>query len=213
MQVSFQNNFNYQTKNNSKMQNFGMRKIDDVKIMRRLADGALKPIKATFSELEFDNPKDIKLVNDLKQEWGKDTKYTNAFALRFLQKEEDSRFFVSEIIEGGKKKIANIMQVMMPNGTSKSYMEIELLQSAPDIADKAITSPIRGSGAVAMYEATKLAKNNDCSHISLFSTADRFYEKIGMEDNGSVAGISLFSLAKNRYDSFMENIVRKYMKP
>lgn len=206
--MEVQNN-KFSTINNVKP-NFGSVKVDSLNLLKKVSNDTFTPVKATFSELIPDDAKDVEFVKKLKDAWKGATEYGTEICDGFLQKIKDSRFFVTEIVENGKKKVTNIMQLNFPKTRYANDVELKYLQSAPDIADKLSSAPIKGSGETAMYEIAKIAKNGNYDGISLMSTNDRFYEKIGMADLGSYDDHSLYGLAKNKLDWFMARIAKKY---
>lgn len=207
MQINSGINFN--TNNNN---SFGATKIDTVNLLKRVKNDSFTPIKANFNELHFDDVKDIKLIYKLKEQWGNLAEYSNAICNDFLKRVCDYRYYAMEAIDEGKKKITNLAEVeFKPCKNPKEYScRVKFLQSSPDIAEKAGTSPIKGSGELAMYEIVKMAKKTGCKNVKLVSTADSFYQNIGMKDMSKGSEVSIFGLKSSDFKKFMKRIEKKY---
>lgn len=205
--MKISNNNYYYNQNKS----FGSKQIDTVNLFKKVNTDVYTPIKATFSELDVKNKKDIDFMTKLKELWNGETKFGNRIFRHFFNKEEDSRFFVTEIIENGKKKVTNLMQIQPPK--PKDYgnaVNLKYIQSAPDIANKTSRSPIKGSGETAIYELVKIADKENNDRICLTSDADIFYEKLGFDDIGSCDDERTFILGKEKFQSFMDKVEKKY---
>lgn len=207
MQVQSGINFNTVNQNS-----FGATKIDSVNLLKRVSKDKFTPIKANFNELHFDDVDDIKLIYKLKEKWGNLAEYSSAICNDFLKRVNDYRYFAVEALDGGKKKITNLAEVeIRPCKKPNKYScHVMFLQSAPDIAEKAGTTPIKGSGELAMYEIVKMAKKMKCKNVKLVSTADGFYQNIGMKDMSKGPSVSIFGLKSSDFKKFMKRIEEKY---
>lgn len=208
MQIQSNSNFNYQKQTNS----FGATKIDSVKLLKRVNKDTFTPIKGKFSELKFTDKEDISFMYKLQDSWQNLTKYCEAICRDFLNRESDYRYFVTEAIDGKKSKVTNLAEIEFKLGKDfkKKTCHVEFLQSAPDIATKKDTTPIKGSGEIAMYEIVKLAKKEKCKSVKLVSTADSFYEKLGMTKVDKGKALSEFELKKADFKEFIDRIAKKY---
>ena len=206
---------NYCSLENKKLnkQNFGAVKIDTVNLLKRVGKDTFTPIQATFSELKMNDKKDIAFVKNLKKLWSGKTEYGDRICNNFLSKVKDNaRYFVTEVVDGAKKKVTNILELDIES--SKYYptpsVDFHYMESDPEIANKFDASPIKGSGQIALYETAKLAKKEGYSGISLLSTNDRFYEKLGLQDLGESDNLRQFGLHPKRYDAFIDKIAQKF---
>lgn len=207
MQVQYQTNFNY-TQN---QKSFGAKQLETLNLLKKVKPDVYTPIKATFSELNVNNKEDKALINKIKKEWKGLTEYGTEICDGFLKKVKGARFFITEAIDGTKKKITNIMQVQMPKpGSYGNGFDLKYMQSAPDIANKCGESPIKGSGETALYGLIKQCKKEGRNRISFYSTADRFYDKIGMTNLGSVDDLSMYGLGEKKFDWFLDRVAKKY---
>ena len=202
--TSLNNNYQYK-------KGFGAKQIDTLNLLKKMDNDVYTPIKATFSELSINNKNDIKFMSKLKEKWDGKTQFGNRIFRHFLNKAEDSRFFVTEVIENGKKRVTNLMEIEPPK--PKDYgnvTQLKYIQSAPDIANKTSRSPIKGSGETAIYELVKMSEKENRDGIYLTSAADRFYEKLGFDDMGSCDDERTFRLGSNKFKSFLDKIAQKY---
>lgn len=204
--MQIQNSVNYSPVQNNK--SFGAKQLETLNLLKKATGDVYTPIKATFSELELNNKADKALITKLKEEWKGLTRFGTEICDGFLKKTEGARFFITEAIDGGKKKITNIMQVQ-PNTYGNGF-NLKYLQSAPDIANKCEASPIKGSGETALYGLINLCKKEGRDGISFYSTADRFYDKIGMTNLGSVDDLSMYGLGEKKFDWFLDRVAKKY---
>lgn len=205
MQIN--NNYNFYNQNKS----FGAKQLDTVNLLKKVSTDSYTPIKATFSELSVKNKKDVAFMTKLKELWNGETKFGNRIFKHFFNKEEDSKFFVTEIIENGKKRVTNLMQIQPPKPNDYgNVVTLKYIQSSPDIANKMTASPIKGSGETAIYEIVKIADKENYDNIYLTSAADRFYEKLGFDDMGSCDDERTFRLGSNKFKSFLDKIAQKY---
>lgn len=190
---------------------FGAKQLDTVTLLKKVSKDTYTPIKATFSELDIKSASDKAFITKLKQDWKNLTQYGTEICDGFLQKVKGARFFVMEAIDGNEKKVTNIMQVQMPKpGAYSNGLDLKYMQSAPDIANKMGESSIKGSGENAIYELVKLCDKEGRTGISFYSTADRFYDKIGMDELGSVDNLSRYGLSNKKFNWFMKRVEQKY---
>lgn len=188
--------------------NFGATKMDSVKLLKRVAADKFEPIKANILELDYNNAKDKDIISNILEQWGKGIRYLNIIASNFKAKQEDSRYFVTEVINNGQKRYTNIMQTSIAKANDD--LNVEFLQSAPDIANKVDFSTIKGSGATALCEAAKIARDNRCGRLFLYSTNNNFYDKMGLNNFGEIDGIAMYTLEPDNYDSFINKVSQKY---
>ena len=104
--MQIQNNVNCGYIQNNK--SFGAKQLDTINLLKKATGDVYTPIKATFSELDINNKADKALITKLKEEWKGLTRFGTEICDGFLKKTEGARFFVTEAIDGTKKKITNI---------------------------------------------------------------------------------------------------------
>lgn len=192
--------------------NFGATKIDNVNLLKRLNNNTFAPIKAEFSELNFNDLKDIKLIEKVKEKWKLLTNYGDIICFDFLQKVKNYRYFILEALEEKDKKVTNMVEIGITPSKffNKKICNVIFLQSAPEIAKQADTTPIKGSGELAMYEVVKLAQKEGCKSVKLVSTANSFYEKIGMKNISKGKMMGQFELKDSKFKNFLDRIAKKY---
>ncbi|MBQ9688145.1 hypothetical protein IJV79_00755 [bacterium] len=189
---------------------FGRVQLDTVNLKKHVFMNVFKPLTASFVELERDVSMDLAKVKNTLAAWGYKANYLYDIAYNFENGcRPQEKFYM---IETGDGKATNFMELRFPNPVAKEkVLEVRFLQSSPEIADKARASKIKGSGELALYEATKLAKENKIPKVVLTSVRDSFYEKVGFKKTEQLTeNSSEFELTESMYDDFMKRIESKY---
>lgn len=191
---------------------FGATKLDSINLLKRVGKDSFTPIKANFNLLNFDNKDDVKLICQIKNKWADITTYGNVICKDFLERLSDCFYFAIEALDGKESKITNLAEVEIKPGKTlgKNTCYVNFLQSAPNIAKKADTTPIKGSGELAMYEIVKFAKKTNCKSVKLTSSADSFYEKLGFKVKLKEKKLNKFELKESKFKDFMKHIEKKY---
>lgn len=204
--------FSVSNVNPNQNSSFGSTKIDNVKLLKRISGDSFTPIKAHFNLLNNNDKEDVKLICNLKKSWENLTTYGTAICKDFLSGLNDRFYFAIEALDGKESKITNLAEVEIKPGKTlgKKTCHVNFLQSAPDIAKKADTTPIKGSGELAMYEIVKFAKKTNCKSVKLTSSADSFYEKLGFKVTSKDKNLNKFELKESKFKDFMKHIEKKY---
>ena len=230
MKVSFLNlnnsyTFNKSRKINSLSQNsltsdvfqrnnnltFCARKICDVNLISRKGK---KPLPAQICELNHSQC-DSNLLLNLNSYW-RDTAYTSDIVDDFYSGYKSKYFAVAlgDSVNVKPDDIKSIVEfdVIYDKDDDEGYCYINFLQSAPEIADNK-RSPIKGAGALALYAVVDYAKRNNFRKVSLFSSNNAFYEKMGFENDGRACkhlNNCDFHLDRRDFDWFLNEIRKKY---
>lgn len=212
MNISGTNN-NYSTYTPS----FGKKILANVNLKQRNFDrNSFKFVKATISTLDVNDPKDTKYIDKINKYWKSKTSFSNAIVCAFREKTNPKTFFMTELNTMNlkiKNKIVCLMKTTSPeNCPNRDVFQIDLIQSAPAIAERPLITPIKGAGEVIIYGAVKMAKENGFKKVELLSANDRFYEKIGFIKDEKKPKYKNFYyyLPQEKYDNFIENVEKKY---
>ncbi len=204
---------NIQTNNNVNTYNkasFGATILDNVTLRKKTLSG-YKTVEGFVSQLTKDDAGDIARLQGIKENWRKSTIYSNEIIDNFCQNLKKKNFYITELKDNCvriKNRICCMMQTTDPTvNQMRDKFRIDLLQSAPAIANKGSSSKIKGAGELAVYEAVKVAKKEGYQKVDLYSTNNSFYQKIGFEKNPKS---NFFSLDKSQYDKFLSRIEQKY---
>lgn len=188
---------------------FTSRHIMDVNLKRRTTKN---PIQAQVRELDFSS-QDDRLMFSLSSMWAR-TLYMESVLKNYF-KGGANRFYI--VAEGQKDdiKASDVKSILFFKDVvkdGKKQCRLEFLQAAPEIADNEKSS-IRGSGELALYAAVHHAKETGCRQVTLTSTNDEFYDKVGFEmgvkKDYKKAGWPYY-LDEKDYDWFLEKVEKKY---
>ena len=189
---------------------FGQIQLDTINLKKVVDKNKSKLVPAKFSELDCCVKEDIKKMETILSNWKK-ALLCGYFSFDFKHLLTlDRRFFVIEE-ESEEGDIArNLMELEVPVNGSNNRITVQLLQSAPEIANntEALT---RGAGELALYEAVKMAKEQKLDSVNLYSINNSFYDKMGFEklDEDS-SHCSNYELTASKFDEFMERVEKKY---
>lgn len=189
--------------------NFGAQKLYDVNLRRRTTG---RKLKAQVFALDS-SARDKNLFFNLYLGWGV-TQYALPMYQNYHRGGKDKFIAVSLGNEphpraGNIQSVVNFKDVRVKG---KKECRIIYLQSAPNIADNPKSS-VRGAGEVALYAVVKYAKKNKCSRISLLSTNNDFYERIGFKmgvKSHPLSNICEYYLEEKDYNAFLGMIEKKY---
>ncbi len=205
------NSMNSQNQNplKSVQPNFGQIKLDKVKLRVKSADGSYQLADAFVSKLESKSIRDKKLLDKLYDNWY-NTEYTHNVIVRFNQLKDFSNLYITKLkknCKALKDNICSLIETTNPKANDRrDDFVIKYIQAAPEIANKS-DKPVKGAGELAVYEAVKTAKENNYKRISLYSTNDNFFTKLGFEKDENSHN---FVLKKDKFDSFLEKVEQKY---
>lgn len=184
-----------------------------VKVKQLNEEGCYEPVPATFTRYDVNDVQDARSFMTLVDEWD-ETEYGPVIINDFLGKEKFPEFYTVELDNKELRpdeKISTIMQVSCEDHSKKlGVMYVYFVQSAPSTVGNEKPS-IKGSGELALYGAVRLAKERGLPKVSLSSSNDSFYDKIGFDKRHPLEdGLTLYELRSKNYDAFLERIENKY---
>ena len=176
-------------------------------------------VPAFFSEISNLDKDDVELVEKINSSWqtspGVDN-YAPVICKHFMNnknKEYSNRYYVTELVDKSTsqlEKVKSIIETTNPDFSCKTNFYIDYIQSASQNLDK-ITPQVKGAGALAIYGAVKLARDNNFDFVKIFSINDDFYDAIGLKSTVEASDIaSYYELSIDEYDSFLKQIEEKY---
>ncbi len=206
---------------NQKKVSFGANPLYDINLKKLVDKDTYKIVPAKFTQLIVDEEKDVDTLVELASDWANkgENDLTQLILRDFLKKKEGKSYFVTEHSDKTKDlwdRTTCLMQTTNPYSRNKEYLEINLLQSSPELINNsaAIT---KGSGELSLFGAVKLADENDFKKVRLKSCNDSFYEKMGFIRVGEDEMMSIYpnsggiyELPQEKYDSFLSKISQKY---
>lgn len=204
MEVSSANiNFN----NN---QSFGNTILDNAQLRKRALNGTYKQVDAFVSKLTKNDPKDLSVLDKIRESWRRNTAFSEEIMFCFKH-DERKNIYMTELKNKClkiKQKVCCLMQTTNPDKcSSRDIFHIDFIQSAPSIADRVTQSPIKGAGELTIYEAVKTAKKEGYKRIQLSSIKDDFYSKIGFNE---IENTHIFFLENKDFDNFLNRVEKKY---
>ncbi len=198
--------------NSNNNQAFGKTILDNAKLQKKALNGAYKQADAFISKLTYGDAKDISLMEKIQNQWRKYSTFSEEIIYNF-KTNANKNIYMTELKNKClkiKDKVCCLMMTTNPKKSlSRETFHIDLLQSAPAIADKGIKSPIKGAGELTVYEAVKEAKKEGYKKVQLTSIKDGFYSKIGFK-NLDNSDYHIFVLENKDYDNFLKRIEKKY---
>ncbi len=211
---------NMQTRPQSKAVPFTANPLYDINLRKLTNDVDYKNIPAKFSELIIGDDIDHSAMKKLKELWKHITDYGSTFADNFDKQKAEKSYYLTEVVDDSKSlydRITCVVETTNPKkSANKDVFDIHLLQASPKLANKQ-ASEIKGSGELSLYGAVKVAKENEFKKISLISTNDSFYDKMGFEkvdmldpDESMFNEGGIYELAADKYDDFLNKIEQKY---
>ena len=200
--------------NNTNTPSFGAIKISNAKLREILPDGSISKIRATISELSPFEKADQDTFERMQPVWADTTEWFEDIYEFFSFKPKHKKFIAIEKDDVNlpiEKRIKSFIVFTNPKTPIDDTLVVSYLQSAPGIANRQNT-PIKGAGALALFEAVVQAEKHQIGRIQLFSSNHKFYQHLGLEykyPKGQYA-LGYFEMLKKDYASFIEKIQEKY---
>lgn len=176
-------------------------------------------VSGFFSEISNQNVEDLSLVRDIKNFWKTPPRrdnYINTICGHFINsknKEYSNCFYITELANPRLSQYdstKSIIETTNPYLTDKYYFYIDYIQSASQNTYQPFPKT-KGAGALAIYGAVKLAKDNDFDNVKIFSLNNDFYDAIGLTPTDEACEVAAYyELPANKYDTFLKNIEEKY---
>ena len=158
-------------------------------------------------------------MRDIKNFWKTPPRrdnYINTICGHFINsknKEYSNCFYITELANPRLSQYdstKSIIETTNPYLTDKYYFYIDYIQSASQNAYQPFPKT-KGAGALAIYGAVKLAKDNDFDNVKIFSLNNDFYDAIGLTPTDEACEVAAYyELPANKYDTFLKNIEEKY---
>lgn len=205
------------TKNNAEV-SFGANPLLDINL-KKLINKQYEFVPAKFSELVIGDNSDQWAMLNLEELWKNKTELTGSFVTTFFNSKGEESFYLTEIPDSNKElfdRITCLLKTTNPKVQQKESFDVHILQSSPCIANVK-NSPIKGSGELSLYAATRLAKENGFKKVRLNSLNDSFYDNMEFkkvevvykdEEFPNEGGI--YELPAELFDEFLERVEKKY---
>ena len=190
-----------------------------VNIKTKQDDGTFKLSPAYFVELDYFDDNDCNLMLKINNRWlakERFSDYASSICRNFFKAQRgpwSRRFFAIQLDNSQKDdyvKTASIMETTNPERFPKTYLEINFIQSATALVPGFSPVKAKGAGEQLIYGAVKLAQAYDLENISVFSTNDDFYEKIGLRKIHKYNDGTYYGVFYQNFDKFTKQIEEKY---
>lgn len=183
--------------------------------LRKKAGNTYKFVEGYFSKLNPEDPKDLSLLESIRENWRRGTSFSNEMIYNFEKYKDSTNLYMTELKNsclGIKKKVCCLIETTNPKKRKdRNNFEIVYVQSAPAISKDNSKYPIKGAGELSIYGAVKEAKKEGFKKVSLLSIKDSFYEHIGFpQKEVATKDSALFTLPQEKYDEFLQRIEKKY---
>ena len=200
--------------------NFGSQPVYPInfKMMRR--DGNFSLLKGNFSKISLYDQGDYVALEKAASLWDDITLgnvcYIKSIVSDFKNPKPYMDYYITETrtpTDDLYSRLTSVVEVTNPQIPDKDFFSIFYVQSAPVNSYFSRILPLKGAGELAIYGAVKLAKENGFKKVSLFSSNNAFYDKIGMpriKKYNEQIFTTPYLLKEEDYDKFMGNIERKY---
>lgn len=198
--------------------NFGAQPLYPLNVKQKVDNGYIT-VPAHFCEIDYIDSDDVDLVIKMNKKWVPQNpleNYINTITKNFvknIRKKQTRKYFILQLDKPTLSDYARtvaIMETTNPKKVNKKGLEITFLQSVNSIYKSFRQVDIKGAGEQIIAGVVKYAKNNNYSHVNLFSTKDSFYEKIGFRCIQKDRDGSIFFLSKYDYDNFLNRVNEKY---
>lgn len=155
-------------------------------------------VKAIFSRLDIDDPKDLDTLRQLKDTWDDRDKLVHSMYKHFKMKTPDNDYFAIEL--PGKddlsERIVGLAHTLYSQ-TNKTY-ELRELITKPCLQYYTDERKIKGIGEALLGEVVKQAKGKNANNVNFVSLAKNFYNK-SLER----AKVNNFKLSENSFRYFI----------
>lgn len=198
--------------------NFGATPLYPLNVKQKVDDNYVS-LPAHFCELDYADSDDVELVVKMNKKWivkNPLENYLDTITKNFvknIRKKQTRKYFILQLDKPTLSDYARtvaIMETTNPKKVNEKGLEIIFLQSVNSIYKSLRQVDIKGAGEQIIAGVVKYAKNNNYSHVNLFSTKDSFYEKIGFRCIQKDWDGSIFFLSKYDYDNFLNRVNEKY---
>lgn len=193
---------------------FGSLHLLTIKLKKLMPNGKYDSIPASFIQLFEKDPIDRERILELQNQWGDKTKYGDKIIHDFLKHDsEKEAFFATEMVDpkNSEKKITCLMKTTNPEKPRiKRLFEINFIQASPDIVGSKPQEIIH-SGIMGVFSIVRIANDHGFRRITVKSTNDKFYKKIGFKKAGSITKqSSYFELERKDFKPFLKKNEEKY---
>lgn len=178
---------------------FGSKPIYRMNVISRKRNNEFIPV--LFSELDKSSDSDIALMSSLNSTKWSLCPIFSQLCEDFTNKKPGKNFFIIESIYNNTvDRIKSIISITK----EKTKITVNQLISSPKEQEE---NEIKGAGATAILGIIKIAKKENIPEISLCSTEDIFYERLGFKQDDFTC---LMQLGSEKFDKVIETISRKY---
>ncbi len=195
---------------------FGSKALYKVMLRVKNPSGDYESVPALFTRVLQTNNKKFQ---NLIQDWIKKDEYSLAtfFPGAKGRKMPTQNFYALEM-KNTKNIHKNATAIMSTSDVvvdGQKALKIDILQSTPKVAKQSfedvsyLNNDIKGSGELMLYGAIKEAKAKGCKVLTLESSNDPFYQKMGMS-HMTIDDTSVFRLYESQFDDFLARVEKKY---
>jgi len=195
---------------------FTSERLYRVVLERKTPNGEIK-VPAYFSRLNDSDSCDFEAMNNIRSRIGNDNAgFCGKFiSSHFLSAHNNNRNFYAIELEDETKplqdRIVTLTEVddYIAEIDMKRTIKVSLMQSLHNKRQNSAEA-LKGGGLACLYGITKLAKENNVSHIWLQSTENGFYDHIKFGEKSQTGEFTWYDLYQKDYESFLNRIEQKY---